>query len=682
MCNSTVIFHLSVKSEFFRFDIMSSSVTEGSVQVEYSVEDKEHDNDGYAFDDFDEKLLLPDFQPDEYIVDSSDEEDIVNTIGNVPLEWYRDFDHLGYDIDAKKILRPERYNEIDNFLAKHDDPNYWRTVTDPLTGRKHVLTSEEIGVINSIMTKMYPTKGSRDLPPKIMSKEVRKTPINNVPPKKEMFEPLSRYERRQIERIRSNLSKYGLMKKVVSKQEKYSFYDIWSQDSKSKTHPASIPAPKMALPAHEESYNPPHEFLLTADEKNAMLKKDPEERELNFIPRKFPNLRTVPSYPNLLWERFERCLDLYLCPRQKKLKVKTTSQQLLPKLPKPSDLKPFPYQFLYSFEKPDASASSCLEVSPDGMLLASGYSDGTFRVFDSVSTKCLLRISLDDEKEVNWVSWSPRYDLACAVAGTRAFLIVPKVGNNPSYEETSNLLNVTEDAISSVSVLKWRNAKKSLDRSFVKISIKHKFEVTKCKWHRNSEYFLTICPDGGKKESIYFHRLSKQTSQLPFTNLKGKLVDAEFHLTEPSLWVVSTADIRLYDLVNQCLKKKLRLHANQYVRSFAQHSSGDNFLVGGIDYKLTWFDSALSTNPYHTMDYLKSTITCIAFHPTYPLFSCGGRNGLVVVIHATVTDETNAVIVPLKQIQLSSAIRSVKFHPSQPWLFVALETGEVHLYVH
>jgi ribosome biogenesis protein ERB1 len=30
----------------------------------------------------------------------SEDEAPVNTIGNVPLHWYEDFDHVGYDIDG------------------------------------------------------------------------------------------------------------------------------------------------------------------------------------------------------------------------------------------------------------------------------------------------------------------------------------------------------------------------------------------------------------------------------------------------------------------------------------------------------------------------------------------------------------------------------------------------------
>lgn len=50
--------------------------------------------------------------------------------------------------------------------------------------------------------------------------------------------------------------------------------------------------------------------------------QEPEERKLSFLPRQFSSLRAVPAYGRFIQERFERCLDLYLCPRQRKMRVR------------------------------------------------------------------------------------------------------------------------------------------------------------------------------------------------------------------------------------------------------------------------------------------------------------------------------------------------------------------------
>ena len=71
----------------------------------------------------------------EYENDSSDEEDLRNTIGNVPEHWYDDEDHIGYNLDGNKIMKPAKGDELDNFLNKMDNPNFGITVHDPQTGQ-------------------------------------------------------------------------------------------------------------------------------------------------------------------------------------------------------------------------------------------------------------------------------------------------------------------------------------------------------------------------------------------------------------------------------------------------------------------------------------------------------------------------------------------------------------------
>lgn len=52
-------------------------------------------------------------------------QDIRNTIGNVPREWYDEYRHLGYDWDGKKNLKPEKGDQLDYFLKQAEDPNFW-----------------------------------------------------------------------------------------------------------------------------------------------------------------------------------------------------------------------------------------------------------------------------------------------------------------------------------------------------------------------------------------------------------------------------------------------------------------------------------------------------------------------------------------------------------------------------
>lgn len=93
---------------------------------------------------------------DEYEYDSSDEEDTYNTVGNVPMKWYNDYNHLGYDWDGKKIPKPEKGDELDNFLKRMEDPDFWRTIKDPQTGRNIILSEADIDLIVRIQKQKIP----------------------------------------------------------------------------------------------------------------------------------------------------------------------------------------------------------------------------------------------------------------------------------------------------------------------------------------------------------------------------------------------------------------------------------------------------------------------------------------------------------------------------------------------
>lgn len=149
--------------------------------------------------------------------------------------------------------------------------------------------------------------------------------------------------------------KFGKMKtteelrqeREKKRQDEDKLWDIWEDETivpwRPKNAPKHIPAPKRELPMHAESYNPPDEYLLDEEEKKQFDEMDEAERPYNYLPQKFEALRKVPLYENLIREHFERCLDLYMCPRMTKKKMNITDPNvLLPELPSPNDLKPFP----------------------------------------------------------------------------------------------------------------------------------------------------------------------------------------------------------------------------------------------------------------------------------------------------------------------------------------------------
>ena len=48
-----------------------------------------------------------------------------NTVGDVPMHWYDEYDHIGYNIVGEKIARPVRKDLMDSFLDREDDSNWY-----------------------------------------------------------------------------------------------------------------------------------------------------------------------------------------------------------------------------------------------------------------------------------------------------------------------------------------------------------------------------------------------------------------------------------------------------------------------------------------------------------------------------------------------------------------------------
>jgi ribosome biogenesis protein ERB1 len=41
------------------------------------------------------------------------------------MEWYREYQHIGYNLLGQKIIKPETKDGLDEFLDKMENPDYW-----------------------------------------------------------------------------------------------------------------------------------------------------------------------------------------------------------------------------------------------------------------------------------------------------------------------------------------------------------------------------------------------------------------------------------------------------------------------------------------------------------------------------------------------------------------------------
>ncbi len=434
-------------------------------------------------------------------------------------------------MDAKKIIKPPKVDEVDEFLRKMDDPLYWRTVKDRLTGQNVILTDNDVDLVERIKKGKYPDPSYDPYQPFIdfFTYEKMVHPVTNRPETKASFIP-SLSEKRKISKLVSAIKKSRLKPKPQKpKDGPFVFnYDLWEKPTieRSKRIERYIPAPKLKPPGHEESYNPPPEYLFTEEEKQKWTEQEPEERRINFIPQKFSSLRRVPAYPKFVNERFERLLDLYLCPRARKLRANVNPEDLIPKLPRPRDLQPFPsiQSLVY---KGHEDIVRCISVEPNGQFLVSGSDDCTVRVWEVLTGRCLKVIKFGSS--VTDISWCPdRSKCICAVVVAKdLYIINPNVGDKLIISETDMLfktsLNESEENSSKVestdhSVVDWQliDQQNGLNHEWnngIRIIIKHRFEVKQITWHYAGDYFASVMPNGANK-SVVIHHLSKRKSQV------------------------------------------------------------------------------------------------------------------------------------------------------------------------
>ncbi|CAN4108156.1 unnamed protein product [Withania somnifera] len=611
-------------------------------------DDTEHDKDDDAQSD-DSRTVVEESDS------SEDEVAPCNTVGDVPLEWYKEEKHIGYDLAGKKIKKKERQDKLDLFLASVDDSKNWRKIYDEYNDEKVELTKEEVKMIKRLLKGKAPHADFDPYAPYVdwFSWDDSKHPLSSAP---------------------------GLIKFDEKPKEEPSAYLLWGDDSSAidRQGLAYIPAPKPKLPGHEESYNPSLEYIPTQEEINFYQLMYEEDRP-KFIPKWFTLLRNVPAYEKAVNENFGRCLDLYLCPRARKKRINIDPESLKPKLPSRKDLGPYPTSCYLEYKGHNGSVLS-ISTESAGQWIASGSSDGTVRIWEVETGRC-IRI-WEFGESVCHVSWNP--------LGEDAYLLNTRLGNAEDQKSLEELLRVetqsTPDSDNDKTIVNWVQDNKNGG-----IRLKHFKTVTSVEWHRKGDYFSTLMPSAQSK-AVLIHLLSeKQTQRIPF-KIHGIPVSTAFHPSRSAFFISTKKNIRVYDLLKQKLIKKLETGVRE-VSSVAVHPGGDNLIVGSRDGKLCWFDMDLSSQPYRVLNCHSKDFNRVAFHRSYPLFASSDASSsddcTAYVFHIMVYSDLNQnpLIVPLEILRGHASengrgVMDCKFHPRQPWLFTAGADSVIKLYCH
>ncbi|XP_059660439.1 ribosome biogenesis protein BOP1 homolog isoform X2 [Cornus florida] len=681
------------ESEVFSED--DDSLSESGSGLSESSENEVHGDDGFSDDGGDDsdngQQSEGEGEGDEVhegVEESDSSEDEVaprNTVGDVPLEWYKDEEHIGYDITGKKIKKKERQDKLDSFLASTDDSKNWRKIYDEYNDEEVELTKDEIKIIRRLQKGKAPHADFDPYAPYVdwFAWEDAKHPLSNEPEPKRRFIPSKWESKKVIEYVRA--IRKGLIKFDKPKEEPR-FYHLWGDDSSSTEKAghglAYIPAPKPKLPGHEESYNPSLEYIPSQEEINSYQLMFEEDRP-KFIPKRFTSLRSVPAYDKAAKEFFDRCLDLYLCPRARKKRINIDPESLKPKLPSRKDLKPYPTTCFIEY-RGHTSAVVSISTEVSGQWFASGSSDGTVRIWEVETGRCLRVWEIGEA--VKYVAWNPLLELPilAVAAGQDVFLLNTGLGNEEEQKRIKELFHVEPPTApgNSTSILSWAK-----DDKLEGIRLTHFKSVSSVEWHRKGDYFSTVMPSGDSR-AISIHQLSKKVTLKNTFKLHGLPVSSFFHPTRSIFFISTKKNVRVYDLLKQKLIKKLETGVRE-VSSIAIHPGGDNVIVGSREGKLCWFDMDLSSQPYRILKCHPKDITNVAFHRSYPLFASCSDDCTAYIFHGMVYSDLNQnpLIVPLEILRghTSSNGRGVldcEFHPRQPWLFTAGADSVIRLYCH
>ncbi|KAL8904451.1 MAG: hypothetical protein Q9207_003249, partial [Kuettlingeria erythrocarpa] len=661
------------------------AVTRDSPEADEAISTDANGNPRYVYRDIDPV----------YDSDDSDAPETTNTIGNIPLSFYDSYPHIGYDVNGKKIARPAKGEALDALLDSIDIPKGWTGLTDPDTGKPLELSEQELDVLKRIQMNEVPEEGYDPYPATVeyFTSKNQIMPLSAAPEPKRRFVP-SKHEAKRVMKIVRAIREGRILpyKPPLEEHEEdldVKRYDIWANEASRLDHPMNVPAPKLPPPGYEESYHPPPEYLPDEQEKRSWEEADEEDREKAYLPSDHNSLRKVPGYGRFIKEKFERCLDLYLAPRIRRSKLNIDPESLLPKLPSPDELRPFPTTCATIFHGHEGRVRS-LAVNPSGVWLASGGDDGTIRVWELLTGRQLWHVKLSSDEAINVVRWRPGTDAAIlsAAAGEDLYFLVPPISSLELEVHSRSLLDAgfgyassTSSSAKAAPQAQWSRTSAQLSDMSVVLKAHLRSTIKVISWHRRGDYLATVSPSG-QTSAVAIHTLSKHLTQQPFRRLRGLPQSARFHPSKPIFFVATQRTIRSYDLAKQELLKIIQPGA-RWISSFDVHPLGDNLIVGSYDKRLLWHDLDLSMRPYKTLRYHKKAIRQVKFHAGgLPLFADASDDGSLQVFHGKVVGDMmeNATIVPVKVLRGHRVVKELgvldlDWHPREPWMVSAGADG-------
>lgn len=567
--------------------------------------------------------------------DSSDEEILVRT-GEVPREWYKNEPHLGYSVHGQKVSKQASLSAVDQLIKSEEDPNFWRTIHDELNNKTITLSDEQIALLRKIRDRAYPSDAIRE---KSYIFEVPSNPFpqNSRPLPKRRFTP-SKHERLRVNKY-IHAIKMGWIRDTQDTLELPpvdAFFaeasDPWQKSSDKEL--SDLPPPRLTLPGHEASFNPPPEYV-----KGAITP--------------ISSLRHLSFNELAIKEQFERLMSLYMAPRQLRKRINMKASELLEPLPDPQELRPFPSRCV-SRANFRSNPLKSLAVSADGCLAA------VVDEFNNVALMNVPHLSL-----ISTLNLQSENVLSASFTRHSGLMLVSEDFVDFFAFRTSreNFKAATARFTAFAQTEQAQSAGISVEFPFLAPGASNKFiahiarvrpnsgQIVNASLHHRENFlaFLVRRGDSRKIEVLNFAKLSTTTLSL---KTKTAIQKIEFSPTKAQLIILSQTHVFLYDLVKHENQKKL-LTGAKGLSCLAIHRTGSNILVGSKDRQLLWFDLDWKNLPYKKMRVHSGALENCRFSQHLNLFSSSADDGSIVVQFGKVDEVgfASPQIVPLKTLK-------------------------------
>ena len=556
----------------------------------------------------------------------------VNALGDVPTAWYRELAHVGYNLSGKRLLGRSGSDSLSNLLCGIDDRSSWRQLFDGSSGSSIKLSKADVLLLKRIQASGLPMDSFEVSWNLAMDGDGDNAPSSTDP--KRRFVP-SQCEAKLVARLVRNLRRQTQSPSSKS-QPPANHYDIWGSGAPDPDdNIKSVRVIKASVPANDFSFNPPAEYTAFAGKLTG-----------HKLPKHF---RQVCSYSGFTRERFERCLDLYLCPRSNRNKLKMIPDDLLLNIPSRETLKPYPEILSQDYHSP-AEKVNTISVHHSGELLACSTSSGRIIIWEVHTGKSIKQFDFDVAP--THILWHPvKAEGLTAVLGNCVIVMASlNVENAVVTHSDRALKNIT-----------WRNHNHYC-------LLHHTSMVNEAVWHPKGRYFSTVF---GDKRDLLIHSLERNESQAPFIKHNGPINGVLFHPTKPLFLICSSRSVQMYNLKTQVLERKFA-RGMTVNTCMCMSPSGSSFIVGSQDGKVLWYDVD-SAEPSKVISLRGGSISSVAWHRSHPLLATAGHNGDVNLFHISEAP-VEPLIVPVNLIRsagskIHSAL-SMQFHPHQPWLFL------------